>query len=360
MRILIVDDSDIALELLEKPLVQAGHTVDRATDGEEALEWICKGVHRLVISDWDMPHLDGLTLCRKVRSLSSSYIYFILVTSHNASSDIVTGMSTGADDFISKPFNPAELLVRVRAGERVLSLESRDMAIFAMAKLTESRDQETGQHLERVRSYAQLLARRMMEWPKFRGVIDDKTVRLIYETSPLHDIGKVGIPDSILRKPGKLTEEEMAIMRTHTTLGKETLDSALVKYPDAEFLRFARDIVACHHERWDGAGYPNRLAGEAIPLCARIVSVADAYDALTSDRVYRRALPLEEARQIIVDGSGSQFDPDVVAAFKELTAELEEVHRLHENASGVTSAQTAGVPPIATLGGGFTPQFATG
>jgi cyclic di-GMP phosphodiesterase len=360
MRILIVDDSDIALELLEKPLARAGHTVDRANDGDEALEWICKGVHRLVISDWDMPRMDGLTLCRKVRSLSSSYIYFILVTSHNAPADIVTGMSTGADDFISKPFNPAELLVRVRAGERVLSLESRDIAIFAMAKLTESRDQETGQHLERVRSYAQLLARRMMEWPKFRGLIDDKTVRLIYETSPLHDIGKVGIPDSILRKPGKLTEEEMAIMRTHTTLGKETLDSALAKYPDAEFLRFARDIVACHHERWDGAGYPNRLSGEAIPLCARIVSVADVYDALTSDRVYRRAMSQDEARKIVIDGSGTQFDPDVVAAFVELAAEFAEVHRLHGNASDMGASTNAAAAPIAILSGSYPSQFAPG
>ncbi len=358
MRILIVDDSDIALDLLEKPLVQAGHTVDRATDGDKALAWLCKGVHRLVISDWDMPGMDGLSLCRKVRALSSTYIYFILVTSHNKPADIVMGMSTGADDFISKPFNPAELLVRVRAGERVLSLESRDIAIFAMAKLTESRDQETGQHLERVRSFAQLLARRMMEWPKFRGVIDDKTVRLIYETSPLHDIGKVGIPDHILRKPGKLTEAEMAIMRTHTTLGKETLDSALQKYPDAEFLRFARDIVACHHERWDGAGYPNRLAGESIPLCARIVSVADVYDALTSDRVYRRAMSPDEARQIIIDGSGSQFDPDVVAAFVELTAEFEEIHSSLGNSS--VPAGTSAAAPIASSSASFAPQLASG
>jgi cyclic di-GMP phosphodiesterase len=200
----------------------------------------------------------------------------------------------------------------------------------------------------------------MMTWPKFRGVIDDKTVRLIYETSPLHDIGKVGIPDSILRKPGKLTEEEMAIMRTHTTLGKKTLDSALEKYPDAEFLRFARDIVACHHERWDGAGYPNRLSGEAIPLCARIVSVADVYDALTSDRVYRRAMTQEEARKIIVDGSSTQFDPDVVAAFEELSVEFDEVHRLHGSASDVGVNGSAMPTPVVSLGTTYSAQFAPG
>ena len=327
MRILIVDDSDIALELLERTLVKAGHTVDTAASGEEALEWVRKGVHRLIVSDWEMPGMSGLELCRKVRSVSTTYVYFILVTSHNTTADIVTGLSAGADDFISKPFNPPELLVRVRAGERVLSLESREIAIFAMANLTESRDQETGQHLERVRSYAQLLARRMMDYPKYRGRIDDKFVRLIYETSPLHDIGKVAIPDHILRKPGKLTEDEFAVMRTHTTLGKAQLDLALEKYPDAEFLRFARDIVACHHERYDGTGYPAGLAGEEIPLCARIVAVADVYDALTSDRVYRAALPHDEAKRMILKSSGSHFDPDVIDAFIELADQFEAINR---------------------------------
>jgi putative two-component system response regulator len=194
-----------------------------------------------------------------------------------------------------------------------------------MANLTESRDHDTGQHLERVRSYAQLLARRLMDSPKFRGVIDDKFVRLIYETSPLHDIGKVAIPDNILRKPGKLTEEEFAIMRTHTTLGTATLDLALQRYPDAEFLQFARDIVACHHERFDGTGYPNHLAGEDIPLCARIVAVADVYDALTSDRVYRTALPHATARRMIIDGSGNHFDPNIVEAFVDLSDQFESI-----------------------------------
>lgn len=345
MRILIVDDSDISLELLQKTLLDAGHSVDTASNGEEALEWARKGVHRLIISDWEMPGMNGLELCRKVRALSTTYVYFILVTSHNTSADIVTGLSAGADDFISKPFNPPELLVRVRAGERVLSLESREIAIFAMANLTESRDQETGQHLERVRCYAQLLARRLMDSPKFQTAIDDKFVRLVYETSPLHDIGKVAIPDNILRKPGKLTDEEFAVMRTHTTLGKAQLDLALAKYPDAEFLRFARDIVACHHERFDGTGYPAGLAGEEIPLCARVVAVADVYDALTSDRVYRAALPHEEAKHMIIKSSGSHFDPDIVDAFVELADQFEGIcHSLADD-----SAEQAAAPPIDTI-----------
>ncbi len=350
MRILIVDDSDIALELLERTLVKAGHTVDCASSGEEALEWLRKGLHRMIVSDWEMPGMNGLELCRKVREWSATYVYFILVTSHSATADIVTGLSAGSDDFITKPFNPPELLVRIRAGERVLSLESREMAIFAMANLTESRDRETGQHLERVRSYAQLLARRLMDDPRFRDKIDDKFVRLVYETSPLHDIGKVAIPDSILRKPGKLTEDEFAVMQTHTTLGKAQLDLALEKYPDAEFLRFARDIVACHHERYDGTGYPSGLAADEIPLCARIVAVADVYDALTSDRVYRPALSHDEATRMIIKSSGTHFDPAIIESFIELVDQFQAItHALTDGAGepgSASASDTVSNPPL--------------
>jgi len=318
MRTLIVDDSDIDLGLLEQALRKAGHEVDCARDGEEALEFVRQGTHRLVISDWEMPHMDGLALCRKVRAISVNYVYFILLTSYRNPGDIVAGLSAGADDFIAKPFHPEELLLRVRSGERILSLESRDLVVFAMAQLAESRDHATGRHLERVRCYAQALTRRLMELPEFADRIDDRFARWIYETSPLHDIGKVGIPDAILLKPDKLTSEEYAIMRTHTTLGASTLDAALKEFPDAEFLRFARDIVACHHERFDGTGYPHGLAGDAIPLCARIVAVADVYDAYTTTRVYRRAVPHEEAMRIIVEGAGTHFDPRIVAALVDI------------------------------------------
>lgn len=315
MHLLIVDDSEIVLRCLEKVLVQAGHTVDKAMDGEEALARMQEGNYRIVISDWEMPGMDGLTLCRRLRAMPTGYVYFILVTSHRSAADLVTGLSAGADEFIAKPFKPAELLVRVRVAERLLALETRDVALFAMAKLAESRDADTGMHVERVREYARLLARQMSTQPKFHDVIDDAFVRLIYETSPLHDIGKVGIPDSILLKPGRLTAEEFGSMKKHTLIGKETLDAALEKYPDAEYLRFARDIVASHHERFDGGGYPFGLANDAIPLCARIVALADVYDALRSKRVYKGAFSHRRARQIILKESGNHFDPDVVDAF---------------------------------------------
>lgn len=322
MHLLVVDDSEIVLRCLEKTLVKAGHTVDKASNGEEALERMRSTDYRIVISDWDMPGMDGLTLCRRVRAMSTSYVYFILVTSHSSADDMVTGLSVGADEFIIKPFNPAELLARVRVAERLLAMETRDVALFSLAKLAESRDSDTGLHVERVREYAHLLAKQMSTNPKFGEVIGDAFVRLIYETSPLHDIGKVGIPDSVLLKPGKLTAEEFAIMQKHTLIGMQTLDAAVEKYPEAEFLRFARDIVASHHERYDGSGYPRGLARGEIPLCARIVALADVYDALRSKRVYKEAYSHQKARQIILKESGSHFDPDVVDAFLEVETQF--------------------------------------
>ena len=345
MRILIVDDNDIALGLLETALRKAGHQVDQARNGDEALEWVRKGVHRLIISDWDMPLMDGLTLCRKVRAMSVNYIYFMLLTAHQNTADIVEGLSVGADDFIVKPFRSAELLLRVRTGERLLSLETRDIAIFAMAKLAESRDKETGQHLERVRCYSQMLARQLMADSAYQDQIDDGFVRLIYETSPLHDIGKVGIPDSILLKPGKLTHEEFEIMKTHTLLGKETLVAALEKYPEAQFLRFACDIVACHHERFDGTGYPHQLKGDDIPLCARVVALADVYDALTSKRVYKAAMSHEESKQIIVSNSGSHFDPEIVRAFLVIADDFAAICREHADEPIVSLPSAASTNP---------------
>ncbi len=316
MKILVVDDDELSRDMLEHALVHEGYTVLHAANGCEALHILREGSCRLVISDWDMPQMTGLDLCRAIRSQDfGGYVYFILLTSHRGTDDLVEGMSAGADDFITKPFHPAELSVRLRAGRRVVSLETRDMAIFALAKLAESRDPETGRHLERVQRYSQTLAEQLARNGNYATEIDAEFIRLIYLTSTLHDIGKVGIPDSVLLKSGRLTAAEFAVMQTHAALGAETLDAALDRFPDARFLRIARDIAATHHERWDGTGYPRGLEGEGIPLCGRIVSLADVYDALTSKRTYKEAFPHVVARSIIVEGAGSHFDPDVVEAF---------------------------------------------
>jgi putative two-component system response regulator len=270
-----------------------------------------------VISDWQMPGMNGLELCRQVRQRSAyGYVYFILLTSNSGVENLVAGFRAGADDFLTKPFQPQELWMRIRTGERVLALEGRDLVIFAMAKLTESRDNETGAHLERMREYSRILAEELSTWPKYRQHIDGDYVQLLYLTCPLHDIGKVAIPDAILLKPGKLTAEEFEVMKQHTVFGSDTLGSVAHARPEAEFLTMARDIALTHHERYDGNGYPVGLAEDDIPLCGRIVALADVYDALTSKRVYKPAYGHITARSIILEGTGTQFDPDVVEAFR--------------------------------------------
>ena len=209
MRVLIADDDPIALELLRDALTDAGHDVACAGDGQEALELLGRGSCQILITDWQMPRLDGIALCQAVRRGSSGdggYVYVILLTSHGTTAERVRGLSAGADDFMTKPFEPQELLARMQAAERLLSLETRDVAIFAMAKLAESRDVETGAHLERVMNYSRLLAQQLPANGRYIEEIDGEFVRLVYSTSPLHDIGKVGIPDGVLLKPGRLDD----------------------------------------------------------------------------------------------------------------------------------------------------------
>lgn len=317
MRILTVDDDPIALEMLRHAMARAGHEVVCAANGREALDVLRAGneSYRLVISDWEMPQMTGVELCRAIRAGDAAgYVYVILLTARGQK-DVVEGLSAGADDFMSKPFNPAELAVRVRIGERVAALETRDLTIFSLAKLAESRDPETGAHLERVCGYCRVLTNHLATLSKFAAEIDPAYARLIYLTSALHDIGKVAIPDSVLLKPGRLSDREFAMMKEHTTLGAKTLEAALKQHPEARFLRMAKEIAATHHERWDGTGYPSGLKGTDIPLCGRIVALADVYDALSSKRVYKSAFTHDVARSIIVNDKGTHFDPDVVDAF---------------------------------------------
>jgi putative two-component system response regulator len=315
-KVLIVDDDPIALDLLEKALSGEGYDVLRAHDGREALDILQACDCRMVISDWEMPEINGLELCRRIRTDNTDvYTYVILVTGHDNPDDSVTGLAAGADDFLQKPFRVPELIARVRSGERVISLETRDLAIFAMAKLAESRDPETGAHLDRVRSYCHALATHLNQHPVLGQIVTQEFVQLIYNTSPLHDIGKVAIPDCVLLKPGRLTDREFAIMKTHTTAGAATLTEALREFPNAGFLQMARDIALSHHERYDGTGYPHGLRGDAVPMAARIVALADVYDALTSKRVYKDEFDHDVARAMIIEERGTQFDPCVIDAF---------------------------------------------
>jgi len=326
MQVLIADDDPVARELLRSALEETGYEVVVATDGRQAIDILMRGSCRLVVSDWEMPEMDGIELCRAIRSGElGRYVYTILLTCRDGTDNVVAGLSAGADDFLSKPFEPAELGVRLRAGERILSLETRDLVIFAMARLAESRDPETGRHLERVRAYSRVLAEEVAKQDAFAGQIDAGFIGLLYRTSPLHDIGKIGIPDYVLLKPGRLDDREFEIMKTHAAAGAATLGAAVKEYPDARFLRMARDIAGNHHERHDGGGYPNGLVGDDIPLCARVFSVADVYDALVSRRVYKSAFTHDVAVGIIREGTGTQFAPEIAEAFLRCEGQFREI-----------------------------------
>lgn len=317
MKILVVDDDDIALAVARKVLQKDGYTVLTAEDGESALALLSTNEVRMVISDWNMPNIDGIELCKRLRADTSlGYIYIIMITGRSSHEDLLAGLAAGVDDFVTKPFEPAELLLRVRNAQRILSLETTSITLFSLAKLAESKDPDTGNHLERIRAYSKVLAETLMANQDFNSAgLPSRFPQLLFDTSPMHDIGKVGIPDYVLLKPGSLSDDEWVIMKRHTEIGAETLDAALEKYPQAEFLRIARDIAWAHHEQWDGSGYPRHLKGEEIPLSARIVALADVYDALTVKRVYKSAFAHEVARGIILSGTGKHFDPQVVNAF---------------------------------------------
>ena len=316
MKILIVDDELVSRKKMDLLVRSLGYETLVASDGVEGWETWKRERTRMVITDWMMPRMDGLELCRKIREAEGSqYIYLIIVTSKEDVNDLVRGMDAGADDFITKPFVKEELAVRIRAGERISGFETRDIVIFALARLLESRDSETGNHLERIRHYSKTLAEAISESDNSPEEIDALFLDNIYLTSPLHDVGKVGIPDRVLLKPGRLDHMEFELMKKHCKIGFDTLHEALEKYPKADYLCMSAQIARSHHEKFDGTGYPDGLKGEEIPLSARIVALADVYDALVRRRVYKEAYPHGTAKSIIEKERGKHFDPMVVDAF---------------------------------------------
>jgi putative two-component system response regulator len=314
--VIIADDERIARSMLANVARRTHLTPVETADGAEALAAIGQHDARFLITDWDMPVMDGLELCKAARQrYGEQRLYIIMVTSNTSPEQIVRGLEAGANDFIAKPFNPAEVTLRLAAAQRMLDLQSAEFTIFALAKLAETRHPETGRHLERVRAYCRVLAEQLRDDDAFQGEIDTAFVELIYHTSPLHDIGKVAIPDAVLLKEGALTDDEFAVMQSHTVRGAETLDAAAREFPGAGFLEMARDITRHHHEKYDGSGYPDALAAHDIPLAARIMALADVYDALTSKRCYKDAFTHEHARGIITGDRGKHFDPTVADAF---------------------------------------------
>ncbi len=338
--ILIVDDVPENLSVLGE-LLQSNYRVRAANSGPRALQ-IANAVPPpdLILLDVMMPDMDGYDVLAELRKQPATRdIPVIFVTAMDGTEDEEHGLDCGAVDYITKPIRPAIVLARVRAQlelKRARDLLSdqnayleqevarrmaenqliQEVSIHALAHLAETRDPETGNHLRRTQEYVRTLANSLRHHPRFAPYLEHRTVDALAQSAPLHDIGKVGIPDHILLKPGKLTPEEWEIMKTHAEIGAQAIAQAEADSTrPVEFLRIAQEIARCHHEKWDGSGYPGGLAGEQIPVSARLMALADVFDALICARVYKPAMPMDEAYRIIVAGSGSHFDPDVVDAF---------------------------------------------
>ena len=326
MKIMVVDDDFVSREKLMVILSTDGYDVVSASNGKEAYEiWVTQNP-RIIITDWNMPVMDGLELISKIRAdPREDYSYIIIVTGRNNIQDMIKGIEKGADDYLTKPFNKEELQVRIKAGKRVLNNLSKDIVIFALAKLAESRDEDTGNHLERVRFYSKSISEKLIASSNRPEELDRVLIENIFLTSPLHDIGKVAIPDYILLKPGRLNNQEFTIMKSHAQIGYETLKEAIKRAPNANYLNVAAQIARYHHEQYDGNGYPKGLQGDQIPLAARIFAIADVYDALVSKRPYKEPFAHERAVSIIKEGKGTHFDPMVVDAFLDCQEDIKNI-----------------------------------
>jgi putative two-component system response regulator len=339
-KILIVDDETFYIDLLTN-LLEDEYEIVVETDGESALKNIYEnGPPDLVLLDILMPGMDGYEVCKKIREFSLA-VPVIFLTVKGGVEDEIRGFNIGAVDYISKPFSPPIVKARVRShielssqkhmlelavSERTQEIaRARDVAIHCMASLAETRDLETGKHIRRTQTYVRILAERLQDHPRFESYLDRQRIDLIYNAAPLHDIGKVGVPDRVLLKPGKLDSEEWMEMRRHAEYGLRAIENAEKELGDTPLLDVAKAIAYSHHERWDGTGYPLGLKGDEIPISGRLMAVADVYDALISKRVYKDAFPHEVAVEIIREERGTHFDPDITDAFLELEQEFKHI-----------------------------------
>jgi len=366
--VLVVDDQADNLLILEDVLAEH-YEVHPATNGTEALGFLEGGGRTdLILLDVMMPGLDGFEVCRRLKSSEMTRsIPVMFLTSLDRPEDEELGFSLGAEDFIHKPISPPVVLARVRThlalsrATRALQRRNADLelivaertaeiseqahrlvaskqeviaaqaaTITAFCALAEARDNETGNHIRRTQHYVHILAEALRDHPRFAEQLNDEVIQLLFKSAPLHDVGKVATPDAILLKQGKLTEEEWTIMKQHCEYGRNAIlqaESALGSVSDASFLRYAAEIAYGHHERWDGSGYPQGIAGDEIPLSARLMAVADVYDALISRRVYKPPYPHEQAVSMILAERGRHFDPDIIDALQGVTGKFAEIAR---------------------------------
>ena len=346
---MVVDDNPEMLAFLEEVLAQGGGEVRTFTSGAAALELAEASAPDLILLDVKMPDMDGFQVCERLKQHPRlKEIPVIFMSSIDATDVKLRAFQAGCVDYIAKPFHFEEIRARVGVHLNLRSLqqmlefqrlmerkvrelsEAQQATIFAIAKLAEQRDEDTGAHLERVQEYCRLLAEQLGKDSPYAAQITPEFVECIHHASPLHDIGKVAIPDSILLKPYKLNPAEFEVMKSHTVIGGENMQLVYNRYSGNAFIGMGIEIALYHHERWDGTGYPDGLAGRNIPLSARIMSLADFYDALRSDRCYRKGLSHDEVRVMIQEGSGTHFDPVLVQAFLSLEDEFRHVQDAFE------------------------------
>jgi putative two-component system response regulator len=338
--ILVIDDSEDTLFQL-RGVLQDTYKVIAAATGEAGLQRaLAQPAPDLILLDLQLPGMDGFEVCRQLKAAKRTRdIPILFLTDKRDEADEAYGLSLGAADYLTKPLRPAIVQARIRTqltvkvaadclrdqntflmdevAKRTLEVNAiEDVTILALASLAETRNCDTVNHIRRTQHDVKSLARKLSMHPRFLHFLNSQTIALLFKSVPLHDIGKVGIPDRILLKPGKLTPEEFEIMKTHTTLGRDAIASAeQMLGTEVDFLKFAKEIAYSHQEKWDGTGYPQGLKGDQIPISARLMAVADVYDALISRRIYKEPMPHENAVQIISQTSGRHFDPDVVEAF---------------------------------------------
>lgn len=344
--VLAIDDSPENLVLMST-LLKDRYKVKVANSGARGLELARLASPDIILLDIMMPVMDGYAVCEQLkRDPATAHIPVIFLTARTESDDEKHGLEVGAVDYITKPISPPIFLMRIqnhlalkRAAdflrdkadylEKEVQVRTREIAalqevtVQVVTSLAETRDQETGKHIRRTQLYVKALAEKLQSHPRFTASLGSLEIDAIYKSAPLHDIGKVGIPDRILLKPGKLTAEEFEIMKTHTTLGYEAIVHTEQELGvNVGFLRYAKEIALSHQEKWDGSGYPQGLSGDAIPVSARLMAIADVYDALISRRVYKEPYPHDHAIAILKEGRGSHFDPDVLDAFLDIESEV--------------------------------------
>ncbi len=354
-KILVVDDEKFYVDVVVD-LLNGDYKVVVAMDGEQALRRAqTEPLPDLILLDILMPDMNGYEVCRRLKENPVTRdIPVIFLTVKSEVADEVKGFALGAVDYILKPVSPPIVKARVathlalnrarreladqnrmlevKVQERTAELSrTKDVAIYCMASLAETRDAETGKHILRTQNYVRILAQGLKGHPRFTAYLNDEIIEMLYKTSPLHDIGKVGVPDHILLKPGKLTADEWVVMKKHTLYGHEALLRAEKELGTTDFVQMAREIALTHHERWDGSGYPHGLKGEDIPISGRLMAVADVYDALISYRIYKQAISHEEAVETILAAAGSHFDPDIIEQFAALQDEFNRIATTHSD-----------------------------